>query len=142
MNVHDIRNVVTDYINNTTYLRDFNERNDYNCNLYLIVNGILDDITIENDFTYLTHMLLRRIDQLVSESLNFNRIVMGNPHLADPHNVWSPVYSSTVNLIRVLRALIGIMLIEMSAVNINNQQINDIINQLGIANIIDRNNMN
>ena len=142
MNVHDIRNVVTDYINNTANLRDFNERNDYNCNLYLIVNGILDDITIENNFTYLTHMLLRRVDQLVSESLNFNRIVMGNPHLADPHNLWSPVYSSTVNLIRVLRALIGIMLIEMSAVNITNQQINDIINQLGIADIIDRNNMN
>jgi hypothetical protein len=142
MNVNQLRTILNDYYNNNTdTLIYFHERNNNSTNLHVHIRALMLDINLENDMFRIQTMLINRTQQIDTELRNFNNIYLehnqnDNIMNIDPNNRWVPLYNGTLNLLRIIRVFMGLMLIDFAQININNEVVDDIMNQLGVNNII------
>lgn len=148
MSINELRAIVSDYYNiNLNILSYFHERNNYSTNLKLYIRALQIDLNLENDMFMIQAMLINRTQQINNELNNFNNIYNDNNAnmiTIDPDNNWLPLFNSTLNLLRIIHVFMGLIFINHAQININNQVVDDIMNQLGVNNILNnhQNNIN
>jgi hypothetical protein len=140
MNINDLQTLLNDYCNNNSQsLTYFYDRNDYRTNLDLIIKTLRDELLLENGIFRVQSVLVNKIQQIIAERDNFNNIVRGNVDniiYIDPDNRWNALYNNTTHLVRSLNGIMGLLLIDYAEINMNNVFIDRVINELGIANIL------
>ena len=147
MSINELRAIVSDYYNiNLNILSYFYERNNYSTNLKLYIRALQIDLNLENDMFMIQAMLINRTQQINRELRNFNNIYNENLNMLniDPDNNWPTLFNSTLNLLRIIHVFMGLIFIDHAQININNQVVDDIMNQLGVNNILNnhQNNIN
>ena len=147
MSINELRLIIDDYYNNNRHLLSyFHERNNYSTNLKLHIRALQIDLNVENDMFMIQTMLINRAQRINHELLNFNNIYNGNVDMVniDPNNNWPSLYNSTLNLLRIIHVFMGFIFIDHAQININNEIVDDIMNQLGVNNILNnhQNNIN
>jgi len=101
-------------------------------------------MNIEEDVYEIVNTINRRIDQIDNEIDRYEDEIQ---NIFIENNRWNELRNNCINLVRVITACSGLLLINFAQLNINYNSLDNIYNQLGINNhhlneFIDVNNNN
>ena len=127
MNVENLRTLVNSFYNN--YHNDMVDFYNYpiRCRVWLIMRGLSDDLTIENNIHRIVSVTINRINQFSEELEEVNRRFINIPN-----NRWTNFYNNARQFIRSVNVITGLILIDRGEINIMNDEIRFILNQIGV----------